>query len=364
MATTAEVAALVAEADLAVVLHEAATRPDVVAVPRRRRLDPGRGRTRGRDHRRGARRASAPRTSYGWGSRCCARRPPGSPRWPRCCRGPRAGARLGPSRSRRKSSTFASGISHGLSRSRAVDAVEVRADHVTAVQRLGEHAARTGRRRHRPRDAVPAPSYVTTDQPTGTRSKSAFSSSTAPWCSAGTNLSRVSEVRESPRLDAKYVEQTCTGSRNASARGSPTGGWATPRASWGRWSRRSTAASRVEEARRRQVRNDLAGGEHGDRGPGRWSRWRRPARRDHTGTEHSFDWVPLVESLVNDLIFATLAVVFLWALPERLERRVAPGPAPPAPVAGPRRRHAPARQGPGAGPGGLRADRRRARRSG
>jgi hypothetical protein len=41
-----------------------------------------------------------------------------------------------------------------------------------------------------------------------------------------------------------------------------------------------------------------------------------------SGTQHSFDWVPLVESFVNDVIFATLAVVFLWALPERLERRV------------------------------------------
>jgi hypothetical protein len=40
-----------------------------------------------------------------------------------------------------------------------------------------------------------------------------------------------------------------------------------------------------------------------------------------TGPEHSFDWVSLSESLVNDVIFAAIAVAFLWLLPERLERR-------------------------------------------
>lgn len=39
------------------------------------------------------------------------------------------------------------------------------------------------------------------------------------------------------------------------------------------------------------------------------------------GLAHTADWVPLVESLVNDLVFAAIAVVFLWAFPERLERR-------------------------------------------
>ena len=39
------------------------------------------------------------------------------------------------------------------------------------------------------------------------------------------------------------------------------------------------------------------------------------------GTEHSFDWVPLVESLINDIVFTAIAVFFLWAMPERLERR-------------------------------------------
>ena len=31
--------------------------------------------------------------------------------------------------------------------------------------------------------------------------------------------------------------------------------------------------------------------------------------------------MPLVESVINDLVFAAIAVVFLWAFPERLERR-------------------------------------------
>ena len=39
------------------------------------------------------------------------------------------------------------------------------------------------------------------------------------------------------------------------------------------------------------------------------------------GLPNTADWVPLVESVVNDLVFAAIAVVFLWAVPERLERR-------------------------------------------
>jgi hypothetical protein len=39
------------------------------------------------------------------------------------------------------------------------------------------------------------------------------------------------------------------------------------------------------------------------------------------GLARTTDWVPLVESVVNDLVFAAIAVVFLWAFPERLERR-------------------------------------------
>ena len=38
------------------------------------------------------------------------------------------------------------------------------------------------------------------------------------------------------------------------------------------------------------------------------------------GLARTVDWVPLVESVVNDLVFAAIAVVFLWAFPERLER--------------------------------------------
>ena len=39
------------------------------------------------------------------------------------------------------------------------------------------------------------------------------------------------------------------------------------------------------------------------------------------GLAHTADWVPLAESVINDLVFAAIAVVFLWAFPERLERR-------------------------------------------
>ena len=39
------------------------------------------------------------------------------------------------------------------------------------------------------------------------------------------------------------------------------------------------------------------------------------------GMARTTDWVPLIESVVNDLVFAAIAVVFLWAFPERLERR-------------------------------------------
>src|SRR3954469_20845118 len=36
------------------------------------------------------------------------------------------------------------------------------------------------------------------------------------------------------------------------------------------------------------------------------------------GLARTADWVPLVESIVNDLVFAGIALVFLWAIPERL----------------------------------------------
>lgn len=35
---------------------------------------------------------------------------------------------------------------------------------------------------------------------------------------------------------------------------------------------------------------------------------------------HATDWVPLVESGINNIVFVAIAVIFLWAAPERLER--------------------------------------------
>lgn len=34
-----------------------------------------------------------------------------------------------------------------------------------------------------------------------------------------------------------------------------------------------------------------------------------------------FDWLPVIESGINDLVFAAIGIFFLWALPSRLERR-------------------------------------------
>jgi hypothetical protein len=39
------------------------------------------------------------------------------------------------------------------------------------------------------------------------------------------------------------------------------------------------------------------------------------------GLAKTADWVPLTESAVNDVVFAAIALLFLWLLPERLERR-------------------------------------------
>jgi hypothetical protein len=39
------------------------------------------------------------------------------------------------------------------------------------------------------------------------------------------------------------------------------------------------------------------------------------------GLERTEQWVFLVESVINDLVFVGIAVLFLWAIPERLERR-------------------------------------------
>ena len=38
------------------------------------------------------------------------------------------------------------------------------------------------------------------------------------------------------------------------------------------------------------------------------------------GPDKSFEWVPLIESAINDLVFAGLALWFLHALPQRVER--------------------------------------------
>jgi hypothetical protein len=39
------------------------------------------------------------------------------------------------------------------------------------------------------------------------------------------------------------------------------------------------------------------------------------------GLERNENWIFLVESVTNDLVFVGIAVLFLWAMPERLERR-------------------------------------------
>jgi hypothetical protein len=44
-----------------------------------------------------------------------------------------------------------------------------------------------------------------------------------------------------------------------------------------------------------------------------------------SGNLHPRDLVPLVESTINDIVFAAIAVFFLWALPERRERRTLVG---------------------------------------
>jgi hypothetical protein len=39
------------------------------------------------------------------------------------------------------------------------------------------------------------------------------------------------------------------------------------------------------------------------------------------GPDRSFEWLPLIESTINDIVFAAIAVFFLNELPNRLERR-------------------------------------------
>ena len=39
------------------------------------------------------------------------------------------------------------------------------------------------------------------------------------------------------------------------------------------------------------------------------------------GLDNGFDWLPLIESTISDIVFAAIAVLFLWAFPERYERK-------------------------------------------
>ena len=73
------------------------------------------------------------------------------------------------------------------------------------------------------------------------------------------------------------------------------------------------------------------------------------------GPARSFEWLPLIETAINDLVYAAIAIFFLWSFPERLAAQPAARPAAPAPVDRPRHRHAPADQGPRAAQAELRA---------
>jgi hypothetical protein len=42
--------------------------------------------------------------------------------------------------------------------------------------------------------------------------------------------------------------------------------------------------------------------------------------RDVTRVGSGIDWVPLIESTINDLVFAGIALWFLWSFPERVRR--------------------------------------------
>lgn len=42
--------------------------------------------------------------------------------------------------------------------------------------------------------------------------------------------------------------------------------------------------------------------------------------RDVTRVDSGIDWVPLIESTINDLVFAAIALFFLWSFPERVRR--------------------------------------------
>jgi hypothetical protein len=47
----------------------------------------------------------------------------------------------------------------------------------------------------------------------------------------------------------------------------------------------------------------------------------RDALSDGSEVDSSLDVLPLIETVVNDVVFAAIAVFFLWSFPERLQRR-------------------------------------------
>src|SRR3546814_678158 len=49
----------------------------------------------------------------------------------------------------------------------------------------------------------------------------------------------------------------------------------------------------------------------------------RDAVRD--GPDRSIEWLPLIETGINDLVFAAIAIWFLWSVPERLQRETTLG---------------------------------------
>lgn len=134
-------------------------------------------------------------------------------------------------------------------------------------------------------------------------------------------MARVSQLPESPRLDARYVEETVHRLEGRIRARFPDRNLGNAARELGRMVPEIQTGFRESKARRSNVRL--------------FSRVASlvivvlalialgVALRDAvtTGMEHSFTWVTLIESLVNDVVFAAIAVVFLWLLPERLERR-------------------------------------------
>ena len=134
-------------------------------------------------------------------------------------------------------------------------------------------------------------------------------------------MARVSQLPESPRLDARYVELTVHRLEERIRARFPDRNLGNAAMELGRMVPEIQAGFRESKERRSHVR-----------GVSRSASLVIVvlalivlviALRDAvtTGLDHSFTWVTLIESLVNDIVFAAIAVVFLWLLPERLERR-------------------------------------------